>query len=375
MSKLKLIAGLLIIVALITAGCTGTKTMVGKDQTSVSAGQTAAKDAYTKTLADLKGEVDYLMNFYKLSNNTTLDEYKTWLGGFGDKLALCRQLYNNTSSAADNYLQYLNSSSGEYQNVTATRNNLSDDINKLNTTYWQYSDYLNMSIDKNAALQRYKDSLNTTIASYTDLTAFAKDVKLSSMDAYGNFVNGFKQKTSTFEANVKDTVAAGDAYKQYLDPNGTEYKAVDDNDNALKDNVQKCWDAYNKYESDYQGKLGANTAMQSTFSDYVSKVKQAINDKNSLDAYNATAKSILDKLHRAWLDGYKQKIDTFDADSSAAIAAGNACLPYLDQSSSDYKSVTTNIKSMQDYMAGYNSDYNQLNAKYNNLHPMGAFIP
>ena len=375
MSKSKLLLGLIIIVALITAGCTGTKTMLGTDQTTVSAGQTAAKDAYTKTLADLKGEVDYLMNFYKLSNNTTLDEYKTWLNGFADKLTLCRQLYNNTSTAADDYLQYLNSSSSEYQNVTATRNNLSDDINKLNTSYWQYSDYLNMSINKTAALQRYKDCLNTTIASYDDLTASAKDVKLSSLDAYGKFVSGFYTKTSTFDSSVKDTIAAGDAYKLYLDANGSEYKAVDDNDNALKDNVQKCWDAYNKYESDYQGKMSASSAMQSTFSDYVNKVKLAINDKTAVDSYKATAKtSPSDILDRSWLDGYKQKIDTFDADSTAAIAAGNACLPYLNQSSSDYTSVTTNIKSMQDYMTSYNNDYSKLNAQYNNLHPLGAFI-
>jgi hypothetical protein len=374
MSKLKIIAGLLIIVALITAGCTGTKTIVGKDQTSVSAGQTAAKDAYTKTLSDLKGEVDYLMNFYKLSNNTTLDEYKTWLGGFGDKLALCRQLYNNTSSAADDYLQYLNSSSSEYQNVTATRTNLGDDINKLNTTYWEYSDNFNTSVNKTAALQLYKDRLNTTIDSYDDLTAFAKNVKLGSIDAYGNFVNSFRQKTSTFDSSVKDAIAAGDAYKQYLDTDGAEYKAVDANDNALRDNVQKCWDAYNKYESDYQGKMGSNTAMQSTFTDYVGKVTKAINDKKDIDSYNATAKTPFDKLARGWLDGYKQRVDTFDADCNAAINAGNACLQYLSPTSSDYKSVTDNIKNMQAYMAGYDSYYSKINAMYNNLHPMGTFV-
>ena len=50
---------------------------------------------------------------------------------------------------------------------------------------------------------------------------------------------------------------AGDDYKQYCENGSDEYKGIETNNNALKDNVQKCWDTYNNYKKDYDSKIGA----------------------------------------------------------------------------------------------------------------------
>ncbi len=371
MSRLKLLFGLLIIVALITAGCTGTKTLVGS--MPASAGQTAAMKDYKDRVTELSDEINYLQNFYKLPDNTTVDQYKTWLDGFSEKLALCGQMYNNTSMAADTYLKYLNNSSDEYTNVTSTVAGLSSNISSLNTTFWQYSDYLNQSIKKQAALQVYKDRLNQSMDAFSDLTGFAKSAKVDNIDAYSSFIGTFAQKATAYETSVKATVAAGDDYKQYCVNGSDEYNGIESNDKALLDNVQKCWDAYNNYKKDYDSKIAAKNAAQAVFTDYVAKVNKAGSDKKDLDTYSNSAKA-LDKLNKGWLAGYKQKLDTLDADCNAAISVGNQCKQYLDPSSSDYKSVTDNAKNMQDTMSSYNNNYNSMNATYNNLHPLGSLI-
>ena len=112
---------------------------------------------------------------------------------------------------------------------------------------------------------------------------------------------------------------------------------------------------------------------ESVFTDYVNKVNKAGADRKDLDAYSGTAKA-LDKLDKGWLEAYKHKIDTLDADCNAAIDAGNECKQYLDPASADYKAVTDNEKSMKDSMSTYDNSYKKLNAMYNNLHPMGSLI-
>ncbi len=373
MSRLKLLFGLLIIVTLITAGCTGTKTVMGKDQASVPAGQLAAQNTYKDRAAELSDEINYLQNDYRLSNSTTLDQYKVWLDGFSDKLALCGQMYNNTSTAADTYLAYLNNSSDEYGNVTSAVTGFRDNISSLNTSYWQYADYYNVSVKKMAALEVYKNKLNASMDIYNDLTAFAKNAKIDSIDAYSGFISGFEERTRNYQSSVDAAVAAGDDYKQYCDNGSDEYKGVEANDNALTDNVKKCWDTYNNYKKDYDSKAGAKDAAESVFNDYVAKVNKAGADRKDLDTYSGSAKA-LDKLDKGWLATYKQKIDTLDADCNAAIAAGNECKQYLDPSGSDYKAVTDNEKSMKDSMSTYDSSYKKMNAMYNNLHPLGSLM-
>jgi hypothetical protein len=373
MSRLKILFGLLIIVTLITAGCTGTKTLTGIGQTPVSAGQTAALNDYRNRVTELSDEVNYLQNFYKLPANATLDEYGTWLDGYREKLALCGQMYNNTSMAADNYLKYLNSSSDEYRNVTSAVTGFKNNVSSLNATYGQYSDYLNLSVKKMAALEVYKNRLNQSMDAYNDLTGFAKDAKVDSIDAYTNFIGGFEQRTKAYESSVDAAVSAGDDYKQYCMNGSDEYNGIETNNNALTDNVKKCWDTYNNYKKDYDLKIGAKNAAESVFTDYVNKVNQAGEDRKDLDAYSGTAKA-LDKLDKGWLEAYKHKIDTLDADCNAAIDAGNECKKYLDPASADYKAVTDNEKSMTDSMSTYDNSYKKMNAMYNNLHPMGSLI-
>ena len=154
----------------------------------------------------MSDEINYLQNFYKLPVNTTLDEYRTWLDGYREKLALCGQMYNNTSMAADTYLKYLNNSSDEYRNVTSAVTGFSNNISSLNTTYWQYSDYLDLSVKKMAALEVYKNRLNESMDIYNDLTGFAKNAKVDSLDAYSGFIGGFEQRTKAYESSVDAAV-------------------------------------------------------------------------------------------------------------------------------------------------------------------------
>jgi hypothetical protein len=373
MSKTTLIFGLLIIAALITAGCSGTKTMVGNEQTTPSAGQAAALNDYTKCARELSDEISFIKNHYPLSPNATLDEYKAWLGGFGEKLALCRQMYNNTSTASNKYLGYLNNSSSDYRNVTAADAGYLSDIELLNKTYWQHSDYLNTSIKKMAALEKYKDKLNGTVDAYNSLSGLAKDAKIDSLESYSRFIDSFKNKVNAYESSVNAAISAGDEYASYCEPGSEEYKALQDNNNALRDGVKKCWETYDNYKKDYDSKAGAKGAAQSVFKNYVDGMGRVSAAKKDLDAYRVTEVGP-SKLDKSWLDGYKQRIDAFNVACNDAIASGNACKQYLDPASSDYTSVETNEKNMRDSMAGYNENYNKINAMYRNLHPLGSLM-
>ncbi len=373
MSRAKIIFGLLIIAALIAAGCTGTKTtMVGGEKAPQSAGQAAAQGDYKKYAGELKDEIDYIKNHYQ-PDNSTLDHYRVWLNGFRDKLDLTRQMYNNTSIAAKKYLGYLNSSSAEYRNVTSDDALFLSDIESLNQSYGQYSDYLDLSIKKLAALDDYRNKLNGTQAAYGALSAFAKDAKVSSTEAYTDFINGFGSRATVFEKSVDKAILAGDAYLGYIEPGSAEYKAIQDNDRALADSVKACWDAYNKYKKDYDTKAGAKAAAQTTFKDYGDKVSRANAAKNDADAYYGAAKAG-EKLDQGWLDGFKQKIDVFDAAANAAIDAGTACKQYLDPAGSDYKSIADNEKSMRDNIAAYDSNYNKVAKTFRTLHPLGSLL-
>ena len=368
MSRMKLLFGIMIIAALITAGCTGMKTMAGNENLP-AAGQSAQAD-YQKYSGELKDEVNYLQNHYKLSPNATLDEYSAWLSGLSDRITLCRQMYNNTTTASKTYLAYLNNSSDEYRNVTSDNALLASAIETLNRSYDTYRDNLNMSVKKMAALEEYSDDLNVTTAIYNDIGDYTKNAKISSADDYGRFVDGFNKKAGQFDASANRTVDAGENYLQYLTPGSDEYKAVQANDKALEDSVRQCWDAYRKYKNDYDGKLAAKNAAQGTFTDYVTKVNKVTSVKKDLDTYYGSAKA-LDKLNGNWLNGYKQKVDAYDAACNDAINAGHACEKYLDPSSSDYKSVSTNEKNMRDSMASYDNSYKGMYTTYQNLHPLG----
>jgi hypothetical protein len=61
---------------------------------------------------------------------------------------------------------------------------------------------------------------------------------------------------------------------------------------------------------------------------------------------------------------------SFDALCGDAIAAGDACLPYLDADSADYKTVMNNKQSISDVQAHYDGQLSNLTRTYNNLHPL-----
>lgn len=367
MSRIRLLFGLMLIAAIITAGCTGTKTMVGTESLP-PAGQSARAD-YQKYSGELKDEINYIQNHYRLSENATLDEYKVWLAGLGDRIALCRQMYNNTSAASKIYINYLNNSSDEYRNVTSDYARFLTDIDSLNRSYDMYAANYNKSVKKMSSLKEYSKELNETTDAYNDLNSFASGAKVNSESDYARFIDGFKQKIEAFESDADAAISAAEEYLQFLDPGSDEYKAVETNNKALTDNVGQCWDAYNKYKRDYDEKMGAKEAAQSTFKDYVDKVGKVGTMKTELDTYRGTAKA-MEKLDRSWLEGYRQKINAFDTACNDAIASGQACQKYLDPSGPDYKSVSDNEKNMKDSMAAYEDSYKQLDATYRNLHPI-----
>ncbi len=359
--------GLLIIAALMIAGCTGTKTMVGNNGLSAD-GQSAQKD-YQKYSGELKDEISYLKFHYNISQNATLDEYKTWLGGYAERLDLCRQMYNNTSAASKKYLPYLNNSSEEYRNVTSDDAVFQSDIESLNRSYGQHADHLDLSIKMAAALGKYTQALNETYDAYNDISSFAGGAKVTSEEDYASFLEGFDRKAQAYKKYAGDAVKAGEEYQQFFDPESAEYAAIEENDNALIDSIRQCDATYNKYKMDYDSGIAAKSAAQSTFSDYVDKAGKVSSLKTELDTYRSTAVA-MEKLDRSWLDGYRQKIDAFDSACNDAIAAGSACKQYLNASSSDYKCIADNEKNMNDAMAGYEENYKKLEAAYRNLHPL-----
>ncbi|AFD00878.1 hypothetical protein Mtc_2140 [Methanocella conradii HZ254] len=378
MSKFMPLLALLIVAALIVSGCTGTRTMVGKENNTstndlIAAQKAAAQNEYKKSAGELNDEIDFLKNHYKPPQNCTLEDYRLWLDGFRDRLGLCRQMYDNVSVAAKKYLGYLNESSEEYANLTSEDTGFIDDINSLDGTYRQYSDYLNVTIKKMAALRGYQEKLNASVAAYNDLTAFSKGARVDSEDSYASFLDGFNGKVSAYESKANAAIAAGEEYLKYCEPGSAEYQAVTDNNNALRDNARKCREAYNNYKKDYDSKMSAKGAATSAFNDYKDKMGKASSAANELEAYRGTAKA-LEKLDAGWLAGYKERLDAFKAACNDAIAAGDTCKQYLDPSGSDYKSIESNEKSMKDAIASYESNYSKLNAMYRNLHPLGPII-
>ncbi len=363
--------GLLIIAALIMAGCTGTKTMAGNGVSGLTADGLSAQKDYQKYSSELKDEISYLKFHYNLSANATLDEYKTWLGGYAERLDLCRQMYNNTSTASKKYLPYLNNSSEEYRNVTSDIAIFRSDIESLDKSYDQYADSLNLSIDRAAALEKYSLAMNETYEAYNDLTSFAGGAKVNSEEEYASFLDGFDRRAQAFKHYADEAVKAGEEYQQYFDQESAEYTAIEDNNYAVIDSVRQCQDTYNKYKKNYDDGMAAKSAANSTFSDYIDKAGKVSSLKTELDTYRSTAVA-MEKLDKSWLEGYRQKIDAFDAACNDAIAAGDACKQYLNSTSSDYKSITDNEKNMKDTMAAYEENYKKLEAAYRNLHPLDS---
>ncbi|BAI61285.1 hypothetical protein MCP_1213 [Methanocella paludicola SANAE] len=367
MSGKRSLFGLLIIAALLIAGCTGTKTMAGNNGLSAD-GQSALKD-YQKYSSELKDEISYMKFHYTLSENATLDEYKAWLGGYAEKLDLCRKMYNDTSAASKKYLPYLNNSSEEYRNVTSDDAIFQSDIESLNRSYDQFADYLDLSIKRATALGKYTQAMNETYDAYNDISSFAGGAKVSSEEDYASFLDGFDRKAQAYKKYAGDAVKAGEEYQQFFDPESAEYAAIEENNNALIDSIRQCEATYTKYKMDYDNGMAAKSAAQSAFSDYVDKAGKVSAMKTELDGYRNT-KIALDKLDRSWLDGYRQKLDAFNAACNDAIAAGDACKQYLNTTSSEYKSIDDNKKNMQDTMAAYEENYKKIEATYRNLHPL-----
>jgi hypothetical protein len=176
-------------------------------------------------------------------------------------------------------------------------------------------------------------------------------------------------KAGAFEASVNEAVKAGEEYLSYCEPGSAEYKAVEDNNNALKGSVSECWSVYNKYKKDFDDKMGEKSVAETTFKGYVDKAGKVGEIKKDLDAYRGTAQA-LEKLDRSWLDGYKQRIDAFSSACNDAISAGEACKQYLDTAGSDYKGIVDNEKNMKDSMSSYDENYRKMEATYRNLHPL-----
>jgi len=375
MSRFMLLPALLILAALLVSGCTGTRTMIGlENNTSTDDAQKiAAHNEYIKAAGELSGEIDFLKNHYRPPQNCTLDEYRQWLDGFRDRLSLCRRMYDNVSLAAEKYLGCLNESSEEYASIASKDKGFLEDIDSLDGLYTQYSDYLNVSAKKMAALKDYQDNLNASVEEYNGIIAYSKGAKVDSEESYARFLDGFNARVSAYESKANAAIASGEEYLKYCEPGSAEYNAVLDNNNALRENAKKCREAYNNYKNDYDGRMRARNAATSAFSDYKEKMDRASAAAGELEAYRGTAKA-LEKLDAGWLEGYRERLDAFKAACGDAIAAGNVCKQYLDPSGSEYKSIESNEKSMEDAMASYENNYSKLNAMYRNLHPLGPLI-
>jgi len=166
--------------------------------------------------------------------------------------------------------------------------------------------------------------MNETYDAYNDLTSFAGSAKVSSEEEYAGFLDGFDRRAQAFKHYADEAVKAGEEYQQHFDQESAEYTAIEENNYALLDSVRQCQDTYNKYKKNYDDGMAAKSAANSTFSDYVDKAGKVGSLKTELDTYRSTAVA-MEKLDKSWLEGYRQKIDAFDAACNDAIAAGDAC--------------------------------------------------
>lgn len=369
MSRYKLLLGITIIMTmLITSGCAGTKTMVGIDDAKAS----AAND-YNVKASDLKQQIDDIRSMERPGSNSTMDDYRQWLNRYGQSINTTWDMYNETVKAGNTYLRTMDSRSDAYKNVTSAIVGFKNDIYALESDYRKAINDTGTFQVKQKALGDYKDALNATMSAYNDLAQFSNVTKISSMSDYRAYIDGFKSRMDTYDARCNDSIKAGQAYQQYLEPVSAEYNGVARNEQALKDSMSKAHDLYDKMQADYNSKSSSQVSSQSSApsigTDYVDKLSKVNAAKTDLDSYESS-EIAMGKLNPTYINGFKQKVENFDALCGDAIAAGDACLPYLDPDSANYGTVTKNKQSMIDSEAHYGDQLSNLTRTYNNLHPL-----
>jgi hypothetical protein len=361
---------------LIASGCAGTKTMVGIDDAKAS----AAND-YNAKASDLRQQIDDIRSMERPGGNSTMNDYRLWLDRYGQQVNNTWDLYNETAKAGNTYLRELDSRSDMYKNITAAIVAFKNDVHALESDYRQAvgdtGAFQARLEDRLAALSTYKDALNATVSAYNDLVGFSNSTKISSMGDYSTYINGFRGKMDAYDALCNDAIKAGQAYQQYCDPGSAEYDGVTRNEQALKDSMTKVQSAYDNMQSDYSSKnsaqagaqASAQASVQAVGKDYTDKLSKVNAAKTDLDSYESS-ETAMEKLNPTYINGFKQKVESFDALCGDAIAAGDACLPYLDADSADYKTVMNNKQSISDVQAHYDGQLSNLTRTYNNLHPL-----
>ncbi len=105
---------------------------------------------------------------------------------------------------------------------------------------------------------------------------------------------------------------------------------------------------------------------QSALSDYEAKISIASIEQNSLKSYGGTAGSYVSvDEYKSWIDGYKQRLDSYTSKCYEEIAAGQKYKTYLEVGSSEYSRVISNEDALNNNINTYTNTYNQLLADYN----------
>jgi hypothetical protein len=353
---------------LIASGCAGTKSMVGTGDAKAS----AASD-YNAKADELRQQIGEIRSMERPGSNSTMDDYQLWLGRYGRQINNTWNMYNETVKAGNTYLHMLDSESDMYKNVTSAIVGFKNDIHALESDYRKAIDDTGTFQAKLEALGVYKDALNATMSAYNDLAQFSNGTKVSSMSDYRAYIDGFKGKLDVYDARCNDSINAGRAYQQYFERGSAEYDGVAKNEQALQESMSKAHGVYDKMQADYNDKsnsqVSSQSGAQSIGTDYADKMGKVNAAKTDLDSYESS-EIAMGKLNPTYINGFDQKVESFDALCSDAIAAGDACLPYLSASSADYQTVTKNKQSMIDAETHYDEQLSSLTRTYNNLHPL-----
>jgi inorganic pyrophosphatase len=364
--------GLLIMLAVIIAGCSGT---TGNKKLNIE--RSEAMDNYYTKVDMLKDLLADLKNDQQPSKDIGLEEYEAWLASYKKKLDACLEMYGQVATSRDAYSKYINERSKEYANITSTEKLLMDEILGQEENYKILEKCYQVALEKRSAESVYNEKGKIAVSMLNDLYGYARSNRANDINEFKVFIEGFQQRTGDYESCCNEALDAAKNYKQYLDPGSEEYGNVTATEQAFMSSLSDCKNASEKYQAEYDKYRAMydeyeknKPAMSALSSDYSEKVNKASQSKSDLEKYRSEG-NVISTVNRKWLDGYKAKLDIFIADANAAIDTGDQCLRYIAPASDSYKAIKDNEKAMLDTIAKYEEDYKKLDAKYKVLHPLG----
>jgi type II secretory pathway pseudopilin PulG len=217
--------------------------------------------------------------------------------------------------------------------------------------------FIGSFVASESALNDYNAKLDAVRAEQQSLNQYI-DTNPSYEGDYESWLNGIKYRIDAYGTKVNDLVASGNNYKKYLNSNDPNYALVTENEKSMLDSVAKLRRMYATDEAayDYHEKLNLLNSSQNDLRRYV-------NSSNSFSA-----------LTQSWVDGYKQRVDTYALRGNDAINSGRVYQQYLNSGTSEYNRVVNNERIITENIQSYRSSYDKIESNYNSFQTVGALL-